>query len=385
MVSISSWWPGWKTSKGVNRWLSALSKTGSKSSATASRTEPREAVHAPSSADSCRYIAFEKPCLPGASDTTLCIPTNNVPSSVLNLLQQRHLGRSQHHLAVRSATRTRAPPLRPPPHKLRRAARSAVSGGEKIGHKSADGRALAPTAGGDRQGSARKDVVFGAARAYTVTAPGPKWKSWFNGAAVFRARKLVVPDPTGNGPQNLAIKPHARCEETNGNLGTPSPTHWRQSELNWPWFSSCCLATTGFADATCWSLPLACVGVVQNLNEIPRTEGWSRARRMSILGGLLQTEALRFPPLFVSESPLSFVVVISLILSNDNSVQNCTAGPARGSLHAPRADVPPADVSVSISAVFLGPRCSVRVDLSALCTNACCTSRWEPLLRPARA
>ena len=30
------------------------------------------------------------------------------------------------------------------------------------------------------QGSARKDVVFGAARVYTFTAPGPKWKSWLN-------------------------------------------------------------------------------------------------------------------------------------------------------------------------------------------------------------
>ena len=29
------------------------------------------------------------------------------------------------------------------------------------------------------QGSARKDVVFGAARVYTATVPGPKWKSWF--------------------------------------------------------------------------------------------------------------------------------------------------------------------------------------------------------------
>ena len=28
------------------------------------------------------------------------------------------------------------------------------------------------------QGSARKDVVFGAARGYTFTVPGPKWKSW---------------------------------------------------------------------------------------------------------------------------------------------------------------------------------------------------------------
>ena len=28
------------------------------------------------------------------------------------------------------------------------------------------------------QGSARKDVVFGATGVYPVTVPGPKWKSW---------------------------------------------------------------------------------------------------------------------------------------------------------------------------------------------------------------
>ena len=28
------------------------------------------------------------------------------------------------------------------------------------------------------QGSARKDVVFGAALVYAFTVPGPKWKSW---------------------------------------------------------------------------------------------------------------------------------------------------------------------------------------------------------------
>ena len=39
---------------------------------------------------------------------------------------------------------------------------------------------------------------------------------------------------------------------------------------------------------------------------------------------MLQTDELRFSTLFVSDSPLSFVVVISLILSNDNSVQYCT-------------------------------------------------------------
>ena len=34
------------------------------------------------------------------------------------------------------------------------------------------------TGGGHVQGSARKDVVFGAARMYTFTVPGPKWEFW---------------------------------------------------------------------------------------------------------------------------------------------------------------------------------------------------------------
>ena len=33
------------------------------------------------------------------------------------------------------------------------------------------------------QGSARKDVVFGAARVYTVAVLGTKWKSWDEGLA----------------------------------------------------------------------------------------------------------------------------------------------------------------------------------------------------------
>ena len=33
------------------------------------------------------------------------------------------------------------------------------------------------------QGSARKDVVFGATRVYTVAVPGPKWKSWLKEVA----------------------------------------------------------------------------------------------------------------------------------------------------------------------------------------------------------
>ncbi len=36
-----------------------------------------------------------------------------------------------------------------------------------------------------------------------------------------------VPDPAGNGPQNLNRKTHERCEETIGNLGTPSAPPWR--------------------------------------------------------------------------------------------------------------------------------------------------------------
>ena len=39
------------------------------------------------------------------------------------------------------------------------------------------GRALAPTGGGDVQGSTRTDAEFGAARVYTVDVPVPKWKS----------------------------------------------------------------------------------------------------------------------------------------------------------------------------------------------------------------
>ena len=136
------------------------------------------------------------------------------------------------------------------------------------------------------QGSARKDVVFGAVRVYTVTVPGPKRKSWFNGAPVLRARKsvqictskvlevpcligprkLVVSDPIGNGPQNLVIKTHVRYERTIGNLGTPSPPPWRHGKLKCPWFSCCCPTTTDLTDATCWSLPLACVGVVRILH-----------------------------------------------------------------------------------------------------------------------
>ena len=45
------------------------------------------------------------------------------------------------------------------------------------------------------QGSARKDVIFGAARVYTVAVPGPKWKSWLkdlNSLRVTHAHNLIV-------------------------------------------------------------------------------------------------------------------------------------------------------------------------------------------------
>ena len=42
------------------------------------------------------------------------------------------------------------------------------------------------------QGSARKDVVFGAARGYTFTVPGPKWKSWLKPAATARMTQRVL-------------------------------------------------------------------------------------------------------------------------------------------------------------------------------------------------
>ena len=44
------------------------------------------------------------------------------------------------------------------------------------------------------QGSARKDVVFGAARVYTFTVPGPKWKSSRPPAASRRRESASCPE-----------------------------------------------------------------------------------------------------------------------------------------------------------------------------------------------
>ena len=49
------------------------------------------------------------------------------------------------------------------------------------------------------QGSARKDVVFGAAGVYPVTVPGPKWKSWFNGSRAEDAWLLAAWERNANG------------------------------------------------------------------------------------------------------------------------------------------------------------------------------------------
>ena len=44
------------------------------------------------------------------------------------------------------------------------------------------------------QGSARKDVVFGAARGYTFTVPGPKWKSWLKAWTFWRLIRTDILD-----------------------------------------------------------------------------------------------------------------------------------------------------------------------------------------------
>ena len=53
------------------------------------------------------------------------------------------------------------------------------------------------------QGSARKDVVFGAARVYIVTVPGPKWKSWLRQGFGLRS---ALERPVGKNQNNLREK-----------------------------------------------------------------------------------------------------------------------------------------------------------------------------------
>ena len=61
------------------------------------------------------------------------------------------------------------------------------------------------------QGSVRKDVVFGAARVYTVAVPGPKWKSWLK--SPIHVEELVATAEStlfcANHPDQSAV---ARCD-----------------------------------------------------------------------------------------------------------------------------------------------------------------------------
>ncbi len=67
------------------------------------------------------------------------------------------------------------------------------------------------------QGSARKDVVFGAAGVYPVTVPGPKWKSWL------RCVKVGRNDPCPCGSGKKYKKCHRSVTATTGPGRTPPP------------------------------------------------------------------------------------------------------------------------------------------------------------------
>ena len=69
------------------------------------------------------------------------------------------------------------------------------------------------------QGSARKDVVFGAARVYTVTVPGPKWKSWLKRMCCnFGGRRSYGRSRRDRGPVRLSS--HGLFSQ-NRRMGTP--------------------------------------------------------------------------------------------------------------------------------------------------------------------
>ena len=55
------------------------------------------------------------------------------------------------------------------------------------------------------QGSARKDVVFGAARVYTVAVPGPKCKSWFNIVSLAMIGSLALCAQTNTGSIRVLV------------------------------------------------------------------------------------------------------------------------------------------------------------------------------------
>ena len=77
------------------------------------------------------------------------------------------------------------------------------------------------------QGSARKDVVCGAARVYIVVLPGPKWKSWLRGIPLAPFREGIFPPSDrikgfffhrSSGPA------WRRVHDRFGNVGLESPT-----------------------------------------------------------------------------------------------------------------------------------------------------------------
>ena len=62
------------------------------------------------------------------------------------------------------------------------------------------------------QGSPREDVVFAAARVYTVTVPGPNWKSWFDSGEEGRDRIAERP-PFSRGVRLTHAGPHGSPPE----------------------------------------------------------------------------------------------------------------------------------------------------------------------------
>ena len=82
------------------------------------------------------------------------------------------------------------------------------------------------------QGSARKDVVFGAARVYTVTVPGPKWKSWLKSAGVPSSKITVTADGAFASPECMRRAGSVEKLATTGKRFDGGPTvgvalrHW---------------------------------------------------------------------------------------------------------------------------------------------------------------
>ena len=102
------------------------------------------------------------------------------------------------------------------------------------------------------QGSARKDVVCGAARVYTFTVPGPKWKSWLNRDHYYywpgrESTGDTFKNNTPHHPLSISILPGQEREEASsspldsvishyGRERLPSPEGWGShsyEDLSW--------------------------------------------------------------------------------------------------------------------------------------------------------